>query len=150
MLFSPIRLAGDAVLRQKCTPIAQVDESTRKSLEKMTKVLHKSKNGAALAAPQIGITQRLVVIDMGTGLIQLVNPEIIHQEGKQEVVEGCLSIPETWGKLIRPAKVVVRALNENGKEITIEGVGDMAKCLCHEIDHLDGVLFTDHVFEYVD
>lgn len=94
-------------------------------------------------APQIGILKRLVVIDMGQGLIKLVNPKIISQEGEQEVIEGCLSIPNTFGKVKRPAKVTVQALNEDGEEITLAGTGDLAKCFCHEIDHLEGILFTD-------
>ncbi len=80
---------------------------------------------------------------MGQGLIKLVNPKIISQEGEQEVIEGCLSIPNTFGKVKRPAKVTVQALNEDGEEITLAGTGDLAKCFCHEIDHLEGILFTD-------
>ncbi len=86
---------------------------------------------------------------MGQGLIKLVNPKIIKQEGTQEVIEGCLSIPNKFGRLIRPAKVTVQALNENGEEIILTGTGDLAKCFCHEIDHLEGILFTDLVTEYI-
>ncbi|MPM96056.1 Peptide deformylase [bioreactor metagenome] len=111
--------------------------------------MYNTENGGGLAAPQVGILKRLVVIDMGQGLIKLVNPKIIKQEGTQEVVEGCLSIPNKWGKLIRPAKVTVQALNENGEKIILTGTGDLAKCFCHEIDHLEGILFTDFVTEYI-
>ena len=86
---------------------------------------------------------------MGRGLIKLVNPKIIKQKGTQEVIEGCLSIPNTLGKLKRPEKVTVQALNENGKKIILIGTGDLAKCFCHEIDHLEGILFTDLVTEYI-
>lgn len=106
-------------------------------------------HGGGLAAPQIGILKRLVVVDMGQGLIKLVNPTIIKQEGTQEVIEGCLSIPNILGKLQRPQKVMVQALNENGEEIILTGTGDLAKCFCHEIDHLEGILFTDLVTEYI-
>ena len=145
-----IRLFGDEILRKKSTPVDIVDDEIRQTLNDMAETIHKTKNAAALAAPQIGILKQLIVIDLGKGPLKLVNPKIIRQEGQQEVVEGCLSIPDTWGKLIRPAKVTVRALNENGKEITLKEKGSMAKCLCHEIDHLDGILFTDLVTEYVE
>jgi peptide deformylase len=111
--------------------------------------MYHAENCAGLAGPQVGILKRLVVMDMGQGLIKLVNPKIIKQEGNQEVIEGCLSIPNTWGKLKRPAKVTVQALNENGEEILLTGTGDLAKCFCHEIDHLEGILFTDLVTEYI-
>jgi len=87
---------------------------------------------------------------VGEGLIKLVNPAIVSEEGSQEVVEGCLSFPDVWGKLTRPARVVVRALNERGRPIVVQGEGLKAKCLCHEIDHLNGIVFTDKVTEYVD
>lgn len=86
---------------------------------------------------------------MVQGLIKLANPNIIKQEGHQEVVEGCLSIPNKWGKLVRPTEVTIQVLDENGQEIILAGTGEFAKCLCHEIDHLDGILFTDLVTEYL-
>jgi peptide deformylase len=116
----------------------------------MADTMYSTKIGGGLAAPQVGILKRLVVIDMGQGLIKLVNPKIIMQEGTQEVVEGCLSIPNKWGKLIRPENVTVQALNENGEEIILTGAGDLAKCFCHELDHLEGILFTDFVSEYLE
>lgn len=85
---------------------------------------------------------------MGKRLIKLVNPKIINQEGTQVVIEGCLSIPNKYGKLIRPAKVTVQALNENGEEIILTGTGNLAKCFSHEIDHLEGILFIDYVTKY--
>jgi peptide deformylase len=106
--------------------------------------------GRGLAACQVGILKRLVVIDMGDGLIQLVNPTIIETSGTQEVLEGCLSIPNKVGKLKRPQKVTVKALNEKGEPIMLTGEDELAKCFCHEIDHLDGILYTDKVTEYVD
>lgn len=150
MALRSIRSLGDDILRKKCRPVDKIDERISALLSDMADTLHNTENGAAIAAPQVGVLRRAVVIDMGEGTIYLVNPEIIEAEGSQEVVEGCLSIPKRVGKLVRPAKVTVKALNEKGEEITITGEGDMAKCLCHEIDHLDGILFIDKVTEYID
>lgn len=150
MALRTIRALGDDVLRKKCRLIDKIDERVLVLLKDMADTLHNTENGAAIAAPQVGVLRRAVVIDMGEGTIYLVNPEVIDSEGSQEVVEGCLSIPKKVGKLIRPAKVTVKALNEKGEEIIITGEGDMAKCLCHEIDHLDGILFIDKVTEYID
>lgn len=149
MALRNIRTLGDEVLRKKCRPVEEVNDKIRELLKDMADTMYDTGIGAGLAAPQVGILKRLVVIDMGDGLLNLVNPEIIEQKGKQEVIEGCLSIPDKWGKVIRPIEVKVRALNEKGDEVIINGKKDMAKCLCHEIDHLDGVLFIDKVTEYI-
>jgi peptide deformylase len=149
MALRQIRVFDDEILRKKSKEVEVVDEKIKEYLNDMAETMYHAGNGAGLAAPQVGILKRLVVIDMGQGLIKLVNPRIIKQEGKQQVVEGCLSFPHIFGKLTRPAKVTVQALNENGEEITLTGTGDLAKCLCHEIDHLEGILFTDLVTEYV-
>ncbi|KNF08981.1 peptide deformylase Def [Gottschalkia purinilytica] len=149
MAFRQIRLFDDEILRKKSKEVEVVDDKVRQLLNDMADTMYNTENGGGLAAPQIGVLKRLVVIDMGQGLIKLVNPKIIKEEGKQKVIEGCLSIPNTWGKLIRPAKVTVQALNENGEEIILTGKGDLAKCFCHEIDHLEGILFTDLVTEYI-
>lgn len=150
MALREIRLIGDEVLRKKSREVQVVDDRIRALLEDMADTMYNTENGGGLAAPQVGILKRLVVIDMGEGLIKLVNPRIIHQEGTQEVIEGCLSIPNRSGKLKRPAKVTVQALNENGEEIVLTGTGAMAKCFCHEIDHLDGILYIDLVTEFMD
>lgn len=149
MALRQIRLSDDEILRKKSRAVEIVDDKIRQILNDMSDTMYNSENGTGLAAPQVGILKRLVVIDMGQGLIQLVNPEIIKQEGEQEVIEGCLSIPNVFGKLTRPAKVTVQALNENGEKIILTGAGDLAKCFCHEIDHLEGILFTDLVTEYM-
>lgn len=149
MALRQIRIQNDDILRKKSRVVEAVDDRIRQILNDMSETMYNAENGAGLAGPQVGILKRLVVIDMGDGLMKLVNPRIIMQEGSQEVVEGCLSIPNVFGKLIRPAKVTVKALNEDGKEVTITASGDLAKCLCHEIDHLDGILFTDLVTEYI-
>lgn len=144
-----IRLSNDEILRKKSKVVEKVDDRIRLILNDMADTMYNTENGGGLAAPQIGILKRLVVLDMGQGLIKLVNPKIIYKEGEQKVVEGCLSVPDTWGKLKRPAKVIVQALDEKGEEVTFTGTGDLAKCFCHEIDHLDGILFTDLVTEYI-
>ncbi|MNI67475.1 Peptide deformylase 1 [compost metagenome] len=149
MALRQIRTFNDEILRKKSRMVEVVDDRIRQILNDMADTMYNAENCGGLAAPQIGILKRLVVIDMGNGLIKLVNPKIIEKQGTQEVVEGCLSIPNKWGKLIRPEKVIVKALNENGEEITLTGTGDLAKCFCHEIDHLEGILFTDLVIEYL-
>lgn len=149
MALRQIRLCDDPILRKKSKEVEVVDDKIRDILNDMAETMYNTENGAGLAAPQVGILKRLVVIDMWQGIIKLINPKIIKKEGIQEVIEGCLSSPNVFGKLKRPYKVIVQALNENGKEIELIGTGDLAKCFCHEIDHLDGILFTDLVIEYI-
>ncbi|EES51171.1 peptide deformylase [Clostridium botulinum] len=149
MALRQIRLCDDPILRKKSKEVEVIDDKIRDILNDMAETMYNTENGAGLAAPQVGILKRLVVIDMWQGLIKLINPKIIKKEGIQEVIEGCLSSPNVFGKLKRPYKVIVQALNENGEEIELIGTGDLAKCFCHEIDHLDGILFTDLVIEYI-
>lgn len=149
MALRTIRSFNDEILRKKSKQVEIVDDKIREILSDMADTMYNTKNGGGLAAPQIGILKRLVVIDMGEGLIQLVNPKIIKQEGEQKVIEGCLSNPDVWGKLKRPYKVTVEALNEFGEQVFITSEAELAKCFCHEIDHLDGILFTDLVTEFV-
>ena len=149
MAIRQIRYEGDDSLRKKCKKVEEVNEQIRLLLDDMLDTLHNTKDGAAIAAPQVGILQRLVVIDMGNGVIKLINPEIIEEKGIQECVEGCLSIPNKYGNTLRPKKVTIKALDENGKEITLTGRGEMAKCFCHEIDHLNGILFSDKVTKWL-
>lgn len=149
MAIRQIRYEGDDILRKKCKRVEEVNDHIRMLLDDMLDTLHNTKDGAAIAAPQVGIVQRLVVIDMGNGVIKLINPEIIEEKGIQECVEGCLSIPNKYGNTLRPKKVTIKALDENGKEITLIGRGEMAKCFCHEIDHLNGILFSDKVTSWL-
>ncbi|AET69047.1 peptide deformylase [Desulfosporosinus orientis DSM 765] len=148
MALRNIVLSDDEVLRKISKEVTEINDKIKQLLDDMAETMY-ADNGAGLAAPQVGILKRLVVIDMGDGLIKLVNPVIVETEGQQEVVEGCLSIPNVYGKLMRPAKVTIKALNEKGEEIRLTGTGDLAKCFCHEIDHLNGILFTDMVTEYL-
>lgn len=133
---------GNAVLREKAKPVSKITPNIIKLLENMKDTLYAAE-GVGLAAPQIGISKRVVVIDVGEGLIELINPEIISAQGEEVDVEGCLSIPGVQGEVRRYAQVVVKALDRNGKEFTITGTGLLSRALQHEIDHLDGILFID-------
>ncbi|AFA47196.1 peptide deformylase [Acetobacterium woodii] len=150
MAIRQLRQDEDAILRKKCKEVTEIDEKILMILDDMLETLHSIPNSAAIAANQVGILKRLVVIDMGEGIIKLVNPVIIEAEGQQDCTEGCLSFPGKFGTTIRPQKVTVKALNENGEEIIITGEGDLAKCFCHELDHLDGEVFIDKVIEFLD
>jgi len=134
--------ANDDVLRKKAEEVVKNVKYIRTLLNYMADVMYSTK-GIGLAANQIGVLKRLVVIDIGEGLIKLINPVIIHSSGEQIDQEGCLSIPDMWGMVKRPEKVVVSAINENGKKVEITGEDLLARVLCHEIDHLNSVLFTD-------
>lgn len=147
MAIRQIRLGEDEILRKKCKEVKVVNDQIRVLLEDMLETLHHTPNGAALAACQVGILKRLVVIDMNGTLLKLVNPKIVAASGQQECVEGCLSFPNKFGKTIRPQKVTVEALDENGEKVTLTGEGDLAKCFCHELDHLDGIVFIDKIIE---
>ena len=149
MAIRNIRKEGDEVLRKRSREVTEINDNILILLDDMADTMYKA-NGAGLAAPQVGVLRRVVVIDIGEGLVELINPVIRKQSGKQTTVEGCLSIPGVWGEVERPAKVVVEALNRNGEKIRIEGEGYMAQALCHEIDHLDGILFTDKVIRFLD
>lgn len=155
MAIRIIREDGDEILRKRSREVEIVDDKIRQILEDMVDTMHQS-NGVGLAGPQIGLLKRLVVIDLydDNGPIKLVNPKIIKQEGEQEVEEGCLSFPNQFAKIIRPAKVLIEALNENGEKIKIEGEGLLAQAISHELDHLDGILFIDKIIpgtlEYVE
>lgn len=140
---------GEDILRKKCREVTAFDDKLWVLLDDMYETL-KSAEGVGLAAPQVGILRRAVVIDIGEGVIELVNPVITSMRGKQREVEGCLSAPGQWGYVVRPAKVKVTAQNRYGKEIRVEGADLLARALCHEIDHLNGVIFTDLADEMVD
>jgi peptide deformylase len=150
MALRQLRFFDDEILRKKCKEVKVIDDKIRELLDDMAETMYHTETGAGLAACQVGILKRLVVIDIGNGLMKLVNPKIIGTSGVQECIEGCLSFPNRWGKTIRPQKVTVQALNEYGDEIMITGEAELAKCLCHELDHLDGIVFIDKVIEFID
>ncbi len=135
---------GDSVLTKKCRPVEKFDKKLAELLDDMAETMHKY-NGVGLAAPQVGMLRRVVVIDVGEGVIELVNPRIIAFSGEQESIEGCLSCPGEWGITKRPDYVKVRAQDRNGEEFEIEGRELLAKAFCHEIDHLNGIIFKQKV-----
>lgn len=149
MAIRKILTFGDELLTKKCRKVEKIDGRILTLLDDMGETLKES-GGVGLAAPQVGILKRICVIDVGEGLIELINPEITKTSGSVEDVEGCLSIPGKWGYVTRPEKVTVKALNREGKEIKVTGEGLLARALCHETEHLDGILFITHVTEFVD
>ncbi|WP_303691179.1 peptide deformylase [Megamonas hypermegale] len=142
MAILDIKKAGDVVLKQQAQPVARIDKKIRTLLDDMAETMYKA-NGVGLAAPQVGESIQVVVIDVGEGLIELVNPEIVRMEGAETDSEGCLSVPEIYGDVERAAKVSVKYLNRQGKNHRITATGLLARCLQHEIDHLHGRLFID-------
>ncbi|MGN0696899.1 MAG: peptide deformylase [Oscillospiraceae bacterium] len=140
---------GDEVLRKKCRPVTKFDDRLFQLLDDMKDTLVKA-DGCGLAAPQVGVLRRIVIIDVGDGPIELINPEITKMSGKQREVEGCLSCPNEWGYVKRPMKVTVRAQDRNGDIVEYTGKELFARAVCHELDHLEGRLFVDIADEMVD
>lgn len=133
---------GDDVLRKVCRTQMTFDEKLATTLDDMAETMYKAE-GVGLAAPQIGILRRYCIVDVGDGIIELVNPVIESARGKQEGEEGCLSIPNRYESVTRPMTVTVRAQDRSGNSFTITAEGFKARALCHEIDHLDGILYID-------
>lgn len=149
MAIREIRKKGDEILQKKCKPVVDFDKKLHILLDDMYDTMVKS-DGVGLAAPQVGILKRAVVVDTGLGKIELINPEIIEESGSQTGSEGCLSVPKVFGEVERPMKVKVRAQDRYGKWFEAEGEELTARAFCHEIDHLDGKLFTEKVIRYID
>ena len=141
---------GDECLTKVCRPVTDFNARLRTLLDDMTETLQNA-GGAGLAAPQVGVLRRVcIVMDMDTEeYIELVNPEIVAQEGSQNGLEGCLSIPGKWGLVERPAHVQVRAQDRNGEWFEVEGDGMTARCFCHELEHLDGHMYTEHIDRFL-
>lgn len=135
-------LTGDPVLRRIAHPVKEVNDNIKKLMNNMAETMYHAK-GVGLAAPQVGISKRVIVVDIGEGLFKLVNPEIVSSSGIQDGAEGCLSLPDVVGNVKRSERVTVKALDENGDEVTIEATGYLARAFQHEIDHLNGIIFTD-------
>ena len=134
---------GDEVLRTKCRPVEKITPRTLQLLDDMVETMREA-DGVGLAAPQVGILRRIVVIEVNEGeVIELINPKIVAFAGEQEGLEGCLSLPGQWGIVKRPMHVTVRALNRYGEEVEYRGSELLARCFCHELDHLDGKLYCD-------
>lgn len=144
MALRKIVFEGDDILAKRCRPVEKFDSRLAQLLDDMTETLHDS-GGVGLAAPQVGILRRAVVIetDPEQGVYELVNPEIVETSGEQVGLEGCLSLPGQWGITPRPYRVTVKAQDRNGNGITVTGEHLLARALCHEIDHLDGILYKD-------
>lgn len=142
MAIREIRKDGDEVLRKVCRKVEVIDDRLLTLLEDMKETMYKAE-GVGLAAPQVGVLRRVVVIDVGDGPIELINPVIVYESGEQLEEEGCLSIPGVRGQVKRPAKVIVRAMNKKGETFELEGTELLAIACSHEIDHLNGILFTD-------
>jgi len=149
MAIRPIVRYGDPVLHAAAQPVAVVDDAVRALLRDMVETMYAAP-GVGLAAPQVGVPLRVIVIDTSVGaepgqLIQLVNPELLEREGEQRHEEGCLSVPGFGGAPARPARVVVRGLDPEGHERVLSGTELLARAFCHEIDHIDGLLFVDRL-----
>ncbi|MCC0631580.1 MULTISPECIES: peptide deformylase [unclassified Clostridioides] len=144
MALRQIVQIGEPVLRKKSKKVEKIDAKIIQLLDDMAETMYDA-DGVGLAAPQVGILKRVVVIDIGEELIELINPEIIETSGEQIDDEGCLSVVGESGEVKRPNYVKVRALNRNGETIELEGEELLARAFCHEIDHLDGILFVDKI-----
>jgi peptide deformylase len=145
MAVRQVRVIGDEILTKVCKPVKEMTDRTRELIEDMFETMYET-NGVGLAAPQVGILKRIVVIDVEDGnQYVLINPEITLREGEQTGYEGCLSVPGKSGKVTRPMRVRVKALDENMEPFELEGEELLARAICHECDHLDGKLYVDLV-----
>ncbi len=149
MAIRKIVTKENPVLHSKCKPVERFDKKLWELLDDMAETLHEAQ-GVGLAAPQVGILRRVVVIESSQGLIELINPVIVKKSGKQRDVEGCLSCPDQWGYVTRPNKCTVKAQNRNGEFFTLSLEGLDCRCACHEVDHLEGKLFLELVDEFVE
>ena len=149
MAVLAIRIYPDPVLRVQCRAVTAIDDRVRKLAADMVETMHAAP-GIGLAAPQVGIEERLAVVDLSVGedpsqVHVLINPEIVHREGLETEVEGCLSLPGMTDKVDRPSAIRLKALDLSGQPIELQAEGWLARALCHELDHLDGILFVDHL-----
>lgn len=142
MAVLEIRKAGDKVLKEKAAPVVKIDRKIKRLLDDMVQTMYEAQ-GVGLAAPQVGTSLRMIVLNTGDGLIELINPVITACEGLETGTEGCLSIPGVYGEVERHAKVTVEGLNRDGKRVSVTGTELLARALQHEIDHLEGVLFIE-------
>lgn len=144
MALRQIRIMGDEKLEKVCRPVTEVTARTKDLIQDMLDTMYDA-NGVGLAAPQVGILKRIVVIDIGEGPVVMINPEIVETSGEQTGQEGCLSVPGQAGIVTRPNYVKVKAFDEEMQEFELEGTELMARAICHECDHLDGIMYVRHV-----
>jgi peptide deformylase len=149
MVLLPIRTYPDPVLRKRCAPVNDFDADLRRFVDDMVETMHAAP-GIGLAAPQVGVERRVAVVDLSVGedpeqLHVFVNPEILEAQGSETDVEGCLSIPDLTDKVTRPTELRLRALDLNGQPFEMKAEDWLARAICHELDHLDGILFVDHL-----
>lgn len=151
MALRKIREIGDSCLKKKCREVEKFDAKLHTLLDDMKETLALA-NGVGLAAPQVGILRRVVVIDLGEdgGMIELINPVITYTEGSVTGVEGCLSVPGKAGEVERPQKATVKAFDRNGEPFEFTGEDLYARCICHECDHLDGILYVEKVIKFIE
>lgn len=149
MAIRQILTVGEDILTKKCREVTEINDRILSILDDMADTLYES-GGVGLAAPQVGILRKIVVIDIGDGLIELINPEIISAKGSQTDNEGCLSYPGRYGLVTRPNVVTIRAMDRNGETFEMTGEGLLARAFCHEIDHLDGKMFMNLVTEWLE
>lgn len=146
MALMNIRKIGDPVLRSKTKKVKNINQKTIDLIENMTDTMYEA-DGIGLAAPQVGVLQKLFIVDVGNGLIEVINPKIIEKNEQSIMEEGCLSIPGETGAVVRAKEIVMEGYNKNGEKIKIEADGLLARALQHEYDHLEGKLFTDKVID---
>jgi peptide deformylase len=151
MALLPILVLGDKRLREKADPVTEVGDAERQLIDDMVETMHDAP-GIGLAAPQVGVSKRIVVIDLSAGegdgkgeVLALVNPEISCPEGEQVGQEGCLSVPEEFADVKRPLRLRLKALDRDGKPLKMAATDLLARVICHEVDHLDGIMFVDHL-----
>ncbi len=149
MAIRQILTVGEDILTKKCREVTDINDRILSILDDMADTLYES-GGVGLAAPQVGILRKIVVIDIGDGLIELINPEIVSAKGSQTDNEGCLSYPGRYGLVTRPNVVTIRAMDRNGETFEMTGEGLLARAFCHEIDHLDGKMFMNLVTEWME
>lgn len=155
MAIRKIRKEGDEILKKKSRPVEEINEKIQELIDDMLETMYKA-NGVGLAAVQVGTLKQVIVIDIddGSGPLILINPKIIKEKGKQEVEEGCLSFPNKFAKVIRPAEITVEALNRDGKNFKVKAKELLAQAISHEIDHLNGIVFIDKILpgtlEYIE
>ena len=150
MAYLNIVKDGDETLRKTCHPVEKITPRIRRLIDDMIQTMHRA-NGVGLAAPQVGVLRRVAVIEVEEGEIyELINPAIVEASGKQNEAEGCLSVPGKWAITDRPMEVTVEALDREGNTVRYKGEGLLARAFCHEIDHLDGILFYDNAIEMLE